>query len=57
MIVDIFARLTQADPVKNTWCISRQDVKVWVDASLLATNVVVESNGAVAAEASWLQLG
>ena len=37
-----------------TWCISRQDVTVWVDVSSLATSGVVECNGVVA-DASWLQ--
>ena len=42
----------QADPVHGTWCISRQDVTVRVDVSLLATGVVVGSNGAVAEDAT-----
>ena len=54
MIADIFMRVMEADPLQGTWCISRQDVTVWVDVSLLATNVVVESNGAIAEDASWL---
>ena len=54
MIADIFARVTQADPVQGTWYISRQDVSVWVDVSSLATGCVVESNGTMAEDASWL---
>ena len=52
MIADIF--VMQADPVNGTWCISRQDVTVWIDASSLTTGVVVKSNGAVAEDATWL---
>ena len=55
MIRDIFTRVTQDDPVKGDWCISGQEVTVWVDASSLATSVVMESNG-VAEDVSLLQL-
>ena len=41
MIGDIFMRVNQDDQVKGDWCISGQEVTVWVDASSLAPGVVV----------------
>ena len=55
MIGDIFTRVTQDDTVKDDCCIGGQEVTVWVDASSLATSVVVESNGVVVEDATWLQ--
>ena len=56
MIRDIFTRVTQENPVKGDWCISGQEVIVWVDASSLVTGMVGKSNGVVAEDATWLQL-
>lgn len=36
-----------------TRCIDGQDVIVWVDASSLATGVIIESGGAMTEDASW----
>ena len=41
--------------MQGTWRINKQDVTVWVDRSSLPTSVVVESNGVMAEDASWLQ--
>ena len=56
MIGDIFTRVTQDNLMKGDWCISGQEVTVWVDTSSLATGLVVESNGVVAEDATWLWL-
>ena len=56
MIGDIFMRVTQDDQMKGDWCISGQEVTVWVDTSSFTTGVVEESNGVAAKDASWLRL-
>ena len=53
IIRDIFARITQDDPVKGDWCISGQVVTVWVDTSSLPSGMVVESNGVAAENVTW----
>jgi len=55
MLADVFTRVAQTDPTRGDWCVDGQDVTVWVDASSLATGVVIESGGAVAEDASWLR--
>ena len=54
MIGDIFTRVTWDDPMKSNWCISGQEVTVWVETSYLATGLVVENNGVAAEDVSWL---
>ena len=41
--------------MKGDWCMSEQEITVWVDTSSLAIGMVVESNGVAAEDAPWLR--
>ena len=43
------------DPVKGHWDIEGQEAIAWVDASALAYGVVLEVDGHVIVDASWLR--
>lgn len=45
MIHETVARVCQEDPVKGNWCVSSQEMGVWVDASSLTTEVALKING------------
>ena len=55
MLDEIVMRSSQTDPARGVWCANCQEVTVWVDASSLATGVVIEYDGAIIEDASWLQ--
>ena len=54
MITEMVARVHEADPVEGNWCVDSQEMKVQVDASSVATGVVLEVNGNVIKDAFWL---
>ena len=53
---EVLARVTRDDPVRGNWSISREELNMWVDASLLATGVVLERHGDILEDACWLRL-
>ena len=53
MLSYIVARLAQ-DPAQVDWCVDGCEVTVWIDASSLATGVVVESGESLIEDACWL---
>ena len=55
MITEVVARVHQEDPVQGKWCVDGPELDVWVDASSLATGVLLEHDGAAVEDASWLQ--
>ena len=52
---EVMDRLEREDPVKGRWDVEGQEATVWVDASALAYGVVLEVNGDVIEDASWLR--
>lgn len=56
IITEMSIRLTQSDPVKGDWLVSSDSpLKLWVDASSLAIGVVIEIEGRIVEDASWLR--
>ena len=47
-------RLTRDDPVQGNWSVSREELNVWVDASLLATGTVLERHDEILDDECWL---
>ena len=43
------------DPVRGRWDVTGSKSRVWVDASSLALGVVIEADGCVIEDASWLR--
>ena len=52
---DIDRRVRQCDPDNGSWNISGSEATVWVDASSLATGVVVAVDGRTVEDACWLR--
>lgn len=56
---DLLTRIGESDPARGVWSASVRgagdDVTVWCDASDLAYGVVLEANGAVIEDRSWLR--
>ena len=52
----VMDRVTREDPARGPWRVTGNEATVWVDASSIATGVVVESpEGAVVEDACWLR--
>ena len=55
-IVEVIEEVRKADPVNGRWQVPKTDKgEVWTDASDLATGVVVEINGIVAEDGTWMR--
>ena len=52
MLQELLSRVSEADPAKGKWDVQGT---VWVDASSLATGIVLEVAGDVVEDASWLR--
>ena len=52
---EVVARLKTDDPVRGRWDVVGESATVWVDASMLAYGAVLEVNGEVIEDASWLR--
>ena len=55
MVKETIARVKQDDPAKGDWCVQRDELNVWVDASSLAIAVLMEKDGAAIEDACWLR--
>ncbi len=56
MLQETVDRVGVEDPVGGVWCVSREDKgTVWCDASSLALGVLLEVDGEVVEDASWLR--
>ena len=55
MLEDMIRRVTLDDPAKGRWDVAGTEATVWVDASSLALGVVVEVDGNVIEDATWLR--
>ena len=53
MLSDIVAQLVQKDPAQGDWSMDGHET-VWIDASSLATSIVVESGESLIEDACWL---
>ena len=54
MIKEVITRGHKKDLTRGRWCIDRQALSVWVDASSLATGVSLVYDGAVVGDVRWL---
>ena len=54
MIKEVLTRVHKEDQARGRWCIDGQALSVWVDASSLATGVLLVYDGAVVEDACWL---
>ena len=52
---EVLARVTRNDPARGNWSVSGKELKAWVDASSLATGVVLERHRDVLEDACWLR--
>ena len=55
MLMETTARVWELDPVGEDWCVDSNEMKVWVDASSVATKMAVGVNGSIVEEACWLR--
>ena len=55
MMEDAVRRVKQNDPAKGRWDIVGEGATVWVDTSSLALGIVIELDGHVVEDASWLR--
>ena len=55
MMEDTVRRVKQNDPAKGRWDVVGEEATVWVDASSLASGIVIEADGHVVEDASWLR--
>ena len=55
MMEDTVRRVKQNDPAKGRWDVVGEEATVWVDASSLALGIVIEVEGHVLEDASWLR--
>ena len=53
---EVLARVTCDDPVQGNWSVCGEELNVWVEASLLANDVVLERHGDILEDACWLRL-
>ena len=53
-VEEVLARVNYDDPVRSNWSISGEELNAWVDASSLATGVVLERRHDILEDACWL---
>ena len=55
LIKEVLTRVRKEEPARGKWCVDGQALSVWVDASSLATGVLLVYDGAVVEYAYWLR--
>ena len=55
MLEDTVRRVKQNDPAKGRWDVAGEEATVWVDARSLSLRIVIEVDGHMVEDASWLQ--
>ena len=55
ILAETLTRVREADPVGGNWCMDGQEITVWVDASSVAAEVALETNGTFIDDACWLR--
>ena len=55
LLEDTVRRVKHNDPAKGRWDVVGEDATVWVDVSSLALGIVIEVDGHVVEDASWLR--
>ena len=55
MLEETASEVDKNDPVRGRWDVTGSNARVWVDASSLALGVVIEVDGSVIEDASWLR--
>lgn len=51
MLMETVAKM---DPVRGDWCVDGSKMKVWIDASSVATGVLLKVNRSIVEDACWL---
>ena len=54
VVEEVLARVTRDDPVQCNWSVFREELNAWVDASSLATDMVLERCGDILEDECWL---
>lgn len=57
VLADLLQRVRQNDPAQGVWDVSGDKGTVWVDASSIATGAMVEVEGRIIEDGSWLRPG
>ncbi len=55
MLVETLKRVKNSDPARGRWDVTGDEAILWVDASSLALGAVLEVNGEIVEDASWLR--
>ena len=55
MVKEVLQHVTTSDPARGRWDVTGDEGVVWVDASSLAIGAVLEVEGCVVEDASWLR--
>ena len=55
ILAETLTRVRETDPIVGNWCTDGKEITVWVDASSVATGVVLETKGTVIEDACWLR--
>ena len=55
MIKEVLSRVCKEDLARGRWCVDGQALSVWVDASSLATGMLLVYDGTVVEDACWLR--
>ena len=56
IIKEVLTRVRKEDPTQGRWCVDGEALSVWVDASSLATGVLLVYDWSVVEDACWLRL-
>ena len=56
IVEEVLAKVTRDDPVWGNWSVFGEELNAWVDASSLATGVLLERYGDILKDACWLRL-
>ena len=55
MITETMERVMQDNPMQGDWCINRNKLTIWVDASSQTMGVTLEDKGSIIEDACWLR--
>ncbi len=55
MLTETMARVREADPVVEDWCVDGNEMKDWVDALSMATGVALGVNESIVEDHCWLR--
>ena len=56
LMVEVLSSVHQDDSAQGIWCVTKEEVNAWVDASSLSIGMVLENNSALLEVTCWLHL-